>query len=149
MQHNEGVMLVDEIILISFTSEVVLKIFAEGMGPQLYFIGPEWKWNLFDFFIVLLSLLPVGAGQVKLLRLIRLMRIAKVFRKIPQLQLIIMGLYGGMESILYIFVLLFMTFYMFAIAGLLFFKTNDPWHFRSLEIALLTLLQIATLDVRN
>lgn len=147
MQTIPAIIACNQIVLYSFVAEIVLKIMSEGMGPQLYFIGSDWRWNLFDFFIVLVSLLPVGASQVKILRLIRLLRVAKVFRKIPQLQVIIMGLYGGLESIMYIFVLMFLTFYMFAIAGIIFFRQNDPWHFHSIEISMLTLLRVATLDV--
>lgn len=142
------VRILDSLVLYSFCCEVGVKLFAEGKAPLLYFIGPDWKWNIFDFTIVLFSLpiVPVATSQIKLLRLIRLMRLAKVFRKIPQLQMIIMGLAGGMESIAYIFVLLFLIFYMFAIAGMIFFRDNNPWHWRSLEVSMMTLLRIATLD---
>mmetsp|Transcript_103837 Transcript_103837/g.298925 ORF Transcript_103837/g.298925 Transcript_103837/m.298925 type:complete len:228 (+) Transcript_103837:348-1031(+) len=97
---------VDIVILIIFSLEVILKIFAEGAKPWRY-------W-------------------VKLLRLMRLMRIAKIVRKVPQLQMIVMGLIGGMKSIGYIVLLLFLVFYLFAIAGIMWFRENDPWHFRSL-----------------
>mmetsp|Transcript_103834 Transcript_103834/g.298919 ORF Transcript_103834/g.298919 Transcript_103834/m.298919 type:complete len:264 (+) Transcript_103834:348-1139(+) len=133
---------VDIVILIIFSLEVILKIFAEGAKPWRYWVGPEWNWNNFDFFIVILSLPdgPMtmissgegGGSQVKLLRLMRLMRIAKIVRKVPQLQMIVMGLIGGMKSIGYIVLLLFLVFYLFAIAGIMWFRENDPWHFRSL-----------------
>lgn len=150
-QYNStpSVNMTNNVILISFTLEVVLKIFGEGMEPYLYFIGKEWKWNVFDFFIVFFSIpfLPFASGQVKLLRLIRLMRLAKVFRKVPQLQMIIMGLVGGLKSIVYIVILMFLVFYLYAIVGVLFFRTNDPWTFHSIEITMLNLLRVATLDV--
>jgi voltage-gated sodium channel len=149
LETNVGVNIVDSIVLWSFTGELVLKIFAEGKGPQFFFVGDEWKWNLFDFAIVLFSLpniVPVDGSSVKLLRLVRLMRLAKVFRKIPQLQMIIGGLAGGMSSIIYIVILMLLCFYIFAIAGILFLKQNDPWHWRSIEICFMSLLRIATLD---
>jgi voltage-gated sodium channel len=145
---NEYVVLIDTIVLYSFSLEVILKLIAEGTSPHHYFVGSEWRWNWFDFLIVLFSLpfFPIGGGQVKLLRLVRLMRLAKVFRKVPQLQMIMMGLIGGLKSIVYIVILLLITFYLFAIAGIIFFRDNDPWHFKSVEIAMLTLLRVATLD---
>lgn len=138
----------DVIILYSFTLEVALKILGEGMGPYYYFIGPEWAWNNFDFLIVVFSLpfIPFAAGQIKLLRLIRLMRLAKAFRKIPQLQMILMGLIGGLKSIVYIVILMFLVFYLYACAGIIFFRDNDPFHFKSIEVSMLTLLGVATLD---
>ena len=139
---------IDLFILIMFTLEVFLKIFGEGMGPYLYWFGPEWAWNNFDFTIVLLSMpfIPFEGGQLKLLRLIRLMRLAKAFRKIPQLQMIMMGLVGGLKSIVYIVILMLLIFYLYACAGIIFFKANDPFHFKSVEVSMMTLLGVATLD---
>jgi voltage-gated sodium channel len=145
-QNNRHVMIVDDFVLYSFCCEVILKVLSEGASPQLYITGPEWKWNVFDFSIVLVSLLPIGAGRVKLLRLVRLLRLAKVFRRIPRLRMIIEGLIGGLESMMYIFLLMFLTFYMFSVAGMIFFGNNDPFHFHSVEISMLTMLRIATLD---
>ncbi|CAM9120522.1 unnamed protein product, partial [Ectocarpus fasciculatus] len=145
---HPALLIMDEIILYVFTLEVVVKVVGEGMQPQLYFVGANWKWNMFDFTIVFLSLpiIPAMNGNIAFLRLIRLLRLAKVFRKVPQLQMIIMGLVGGMKSIVYIVVLLFLVFYLYAIIGIFFFRANDPWHFRSVEISLLTLLGVATLE---
>ena len=148
LEKLDWVIYMDTIVLYSFTSEVVLKIFGEGTSPVKYFIGREWAWNIFDFLIVIFSLpiLPVSGGSVKLLRLIRLMRLAKVFRKIPKLQLIIMGIIGGFKSVTYIIVLMLLIFYLFSVAGIIFFYKNDQFHFHSVEVAMLTMLRIATLD---
>ena len=103
-----------------FIVECTLKILAEGFGPWRYFVGPEWKWNNFDFIIVALCLPKVNFDYfpVALLRLARLMRIAKIIRKVPQLQMIVMGLVGGLKSIGYIFILLFLVFYLYSIMGI-------------------------------
>lgn len=147
-EEDQTILWLDLIILYSFTLEVALKILGEGMGPYYYFVGPEWAWNNFDFLIVVFSLpfIPFAAGQIKLLRLIRLMRLAKAFRKIPQLQMILMGLIGGLKSIIYIVILMVLIFYLYACAGIIFFRDNDPFHFKSIEVSMLTLLGVATLD---
>lgn len=147
-ESNPVLNMMDTIILAVFTFEILVKVVAEGMQPELYFIGPSWKWNLFDFIIVLFSLplIPGMDGNVSFLRLIRLLRLGKVFRKVPQLQMIMMGLVGGMKSIFYIVVLLFLVFYLYAIVGIFFFRMNDPWHFRSVEISLLTMLSVASFE---
>ena len=46
----------------------------------------------------------------------------------------------------YIALLVFLVFYLFAILGFIFFRRNDPMHFRSLPVALLTLFRCATLE---
>jgi len=147
-EDNKVIADIDTMILIAFTLECSLKILGEGMAPLNYFIGPEYAWNIFDFSIVTLSMpfIPFEGGQLKLLRLIRLMRLAKAFRKVPQLQMIMMGLIGGLKSIVYIVILMLLIFYLYACAGILFFKGNDPFHFKSVEVSMLTLLGVATLD---
>jgi len=123
---------IDDFILIVFSVECLAKMFAEGMAPWRYWVGKEWKWNNFDLIIVVACIpyIPVAelVGNVAFLRLLRLARLAKVFRKIPQLQMIVMGLVGGMKSIGYIVLLLFLVFYLYAIAGMMIFRDNDPFH---------------------
>ena len=61
----------DNFVIYSFLMEAVFKILSEGAGPHLYFIGPEGMWNVVDFAIVIVSLLPQGLSQVRVLRIIR------------------------------------------------------------------------------
>ena len=111
MDQNPIVNTIDTIILGVFSFEVVCKIIMEGFAPWRYFIGQEWRWNNFDFIIVILCMpfIPVGGSSVSFLRMLRLMRVAKLVRKVPQLQMIVMGLIGGMKSIAYILLLLFLV----------------------------------------
>lgn len=143
----QAIKILDSIVFFIFLLEVIFKIMSEGMQPLEYFIGTEWHWNCFDFFVVVMTMpfVPVQNNQVAFLRLIRLMRLAKVFRKVPQLRMIISGLIGGMKSIVYIMVLLLLVLYLYAIAGIFFFGTNDPWHFNSIAYSLTTLFVMATL----
>jgi len=141
--------MIDLIILISFSLEIVLKMIGEGFKPWNFFTNREWKWNWFDFMIVFFSLpfLPFGGGgQLKLLRLIRLMRLTKVFKRIPQLNMIMRGLLDSLNFVSYIVLLWFLVIYLYAITGLLLFEKNDPWHYRSLEYAFITLFQITVMD---
>lgn len=139
----------DNVILAVFTFEVVAKVVAEGWAPWRYWCGPEYKWNNFDFVIVLLSFpnpFLAGGGFVKLLRLVRLARLAKLIKKIPQLQMIVMGLIGGFKSIGYIMFLLFIVLYLFGIIGMMLFGMNDPFHFGSLGDSIITLFRASTLE---
>jgi len=139
---------VDALVFISFLTELCLKILSEGLAPQLFFLNSEWRWNWFDTIIVLFSFpqLPIGSGSIKLLRLVRLARIGKLLRKFPSLLMIFKGLIGGLKSCIYIVILMVLLLYMFAVAGVLFFRENDPFHFQTIEVSFVTLLRIATLD---
>jgi len=79
-----------------------------------------------------------------LLRLLRLLRVLKLVNKLPQLQIIVTALIMGVGSIGYIGVILVIFFYFFAIIGMILFQKNDPWHFGSLHMTMLTLFRCAT-----
>lgn len=145
---------IDRVILVAFFLEAFIKIHSEGAAPWRYFCGKERAWNNFDFLILLFSMPMVasalpgagGEGNIKLLRLMRLARVAKLVRQVPQLQMIVMGLIGGIKSIGYIVLLLFLVHYFYAVIGVMLFRKNDPWHFRSLPFAMLTLFRCSTLE---
>lgn len=146
---------IDTFVFWTFVAEVMIKVVANGAAPHNYFVGPEWKWNVFDFAIVMLSVPEVaglifggsgGGGNLMILRLFRLARLLKLVGKIKKLQSIVMGLVAGIKAAGYIAILLFLVFYIFAIAGILAFGRNDPFHFRSIPIALLSLFRAATME---
>ena len=145
MDGNLGLLVMDWSVQILFTFECIFKIFAEGRRPLVYWLGPERSWNNFDFWLVLVCWLPVG-GNVAFLRLLRLMRLLKLVGKVKQLQVIVMGLIKGLSSVSYIMVLMLLIFYLFAVMGVGSFRRNDPFHFGSLGIAMLTLFRCATLE---
>jgi len=105
----------------------------------------------FDFAIVACSWLPFfldagGLNALKLLRLLRLFRILRLIKFLPQLAVIVDSLIAAMESIGFIALILAVTFYMFAILGLLLFSENDPFHFGVLHRAMLTLFRMCTFE---
>ena len=57
------------------------------------------------------------------------------------------GFSGGMQSIFYIFGLLIIVVYLYAIICITYVGGNDPWHFGSIELAVITLFRIAILDL--
>ena len=134
------------LVTISFTVEAFLKISAEGMKPWRYFTNKEWKWNWFDFTIIVTSYLE-NILNVKFLRMVRLVRLTKLIKHVPQLNMIIKGLLGSMRFLLYIVSLFFLILYMYAVFGVVLFAANDPWHYRSINLAIATLLQVTVLDV--
>merc|ERR1719262_387041 len=70
----------------------------------------------------------------------------KLVKQIPQLQMIIMGLFGGFRSIGYIMMLMSLIFYLYACAAIIFFGKNDPFHFGTLPVAFNTLFRMSTLE---
>lgn len=87
-----------------------------------------------------------GGGYAQILRLVRLARMGKLIRKIPPLQRIINGIAGGMTSIGYILILMFIVFYLYAIVGFYLFGQTDPFYFSDIPTTMLILYRIATLE---
>lgn len=140
---------VELFILAAFCLEIVMKMIAEGWTPWTYFTNSEWKWNWLDFTVVMFSLpMPYGRQQdLKMLRLLRLLRFSRMVNEIPNLKLIISGLISSLNFVSYIVLLWFMVIYIYAILGIEIFGANDPFHFRSIEIAVVTLFQVTVMDV--
>jgi voltage-gated sodium channel len=139
----------DSIILGIFCLELLLKGVAEEFRPLNYF---DSNWNKFDFVVVAGSLVSsfsdggVPTGLLTMLRLLRLLRVLKLVKSLPQLQVIVTALIMGLNSIGYIAIILFMFFYMFGILGMFLFEDNDPWHFGTLHITLISLFRCSTLE---
>lgn len=150
MEDNLIVESVDKVIVYSFSVEIIFKIMSEGLQPQWFLLSRQDRyWNVFDTVVIVacLPFVPIGAKQIAVLRLLRLARLGKLFKRIPQLQMIMSGLFTGMKSIFYILVLEVLICYVYAVAGILFFRnTNGAYHFRSIEVAFLSILSILTYD---
>jgi voltage-gated sodium channel len=149
MDTNFYIGILDWAILGIFTVEIVVKILMEGFRPWMFLVGRDWAWNNFDTAIVMLSF-PFwgleGGSSIALLRLVRLARLGKLIKKIPALQMIVQGLMGGLSSITYIMILLFLVFYLYGVVGFYLFSANDPFHFGTLMLSMLTLFRCATLE---
>lgn len=142
-----GLAVTNYVITIIFTIEIIVKMLQKFPASWEFFSDElEWRWNIFDFVIVVLCWIPGMGSSAALLRIMRLLRILKLLKVIEPLQIILTGLARGMKSIMYIGVLLFLIFYLFGIMGIMLFRVNDPWHFGSLHIAFLTLFRAATLE---
>ncbi len=142
-QYHGLLTVLDKGILAIFVLEVVVKMGAEGSRPWRYFQDP---WNIFDFFIVAVALLPFDAEGVAVLRLARLLRVLKLVRALPNLQLLVTALLKSIPSMGYVSLLLGLLFYLYGVAATHLFGANDPVHFGRLELSLLTLFRVVTLE---
>lgn len=142
-QHHTLLHVGDQIILWIFVVEIVVKMAAEGNKPWRYFLDP---WNVFDFIIVAACFLPFEGNAVTVLRLLRLLRVLKLVKALPKLQILVGALLKSIPSMVYVSVLLFLLFYVYAVAAVFLFGENDPLHFRNLEMAMLSLFRVVTLE---
>lgn len=133
----------NQFILAVFIIEAALKITAVAPRLKLYFGN---GWNLFDFSVVVLSLLPATGEYAMIARLARLLRVARLISTIPELRLIVNTLVRSIPSMGHVLLLMSVIFYIYAVAGYHLFHEHDPTHWNNLGLSLLTLFRVVTLE---
>jgi voltage-gated sodium channel len=141
--HGTVLRALDYIVLGIFIVEVLLKLTANYPRPWTYFRD---GWNVFDFIIVVLCLLPMDSQFAVVLRLGRALRLLRLVSALPKLQLLVGALVKSFSSMGYVTLLLGLMFYIYAIVGVHLFGGHDKAHFGSLSLAFFTLFQTITLD---
>ena len=79
-RHGDLLQALDAAVLAIFVLEIALKIAAHGRRPFAYF---REGWNVFDFTIVALCLLPFGGPFGAVLRLVRILRLLRLITARP------------------------------------------------------------------
>ena len=130
---------IDTACLAIFVVEIVLKLIAFGWR---FFRDP---WNVFDFLVVGVALVPAGAG-LEVLRALRVLRVLRLISQLPQLRKVVGALLAAVPGILSTGALLALIFYVSAVMATTFFRETMPEYFGNLGSSLFTLFQIATLS---
>lgn len=143
-KHHRLLVFLDNLVVYSFTFEIILKMLALGKRPWDFFRDP---WNVFDFVIVAVCLFPFADTHfVAVLRIFRVLRILRMITFFPKLRLLIGALLKSIPSMGYVVLLLFILFYVYAILGIFMFGGADPTHFGDLHHAMVTLFKVLTLE---
>ena len=143
---GHALLLIQEAILWVFVAEAAIKIGAHGSKPWLYFKNP---WNVFDFTIIAICFLPIGAQFAMVFRMARLLRTLRLFTALPRLQVLVNALLKSIPSLGYVGVLLLLHFYIYAVMGTFLFQHNDPVRFGNLHSSMMTLFEVLTLEGWN
>lgn len=130
---------IDLVILVLFVIEILVKIYAFRLD---FFKSP---WNIFDSVVVLVSILP-AAGSFAVFRALRILRTLRLLKNIPKLKIIIESLLHAVPSIGWIFVLLGIVYFVYAVIGTNLFGPDYPEFFGSLPASFFSLFQIMTLE---
>lgn len=131
--------LLDRIALAIFIGEILLKLFAYRLG---YFRS---AWNLFDFAVVALSLIPAGQG-VTVLRALRILRTLRLLSVLPSMRVVVQGLLSAIPAMGSVLALLALVFYVFAVMATKLFGGAFPVWFGSIGASLYSLFQVMTLE---
>ncbi len=142
-EHGSVLHVLDRVILAIFVAEIAVKMVALGSKPWRFFADP---WNVFDFLVVAACFMPLDATYVTVLRLARLLRVLRLVRAVPRLQVLVGALLRSIPSMGYVGLLLGLLFYAYGVAATFLFSGNDPIHFGSLQMSMLSLFRAVTLE---
>mgnify|MGYP006424808295 CR=1 FL=1 len=135
----------DYFLILFFIAEITIKILSEKKAKDFFADG----WNIFDFTIVALSILPFEQTMgIAIARIFRILRVVRLFSGLPSLRKIMTALGDSINPILSIILLLVIIFYIYAVIGVHLFGhssfTRDLWH--DVPTAALTLFRVLTFE---
>jgi len=142
-RYGEWMDLGNQVVLAAFILEALLKMVAVAPPIDRYFRD---GWNVFDFSVIALSLVPVTGEYAMIARLARLLRVLRLISTIQELRLIVSTLVRSIPSMGHVMLLMSIIFYIYAITGYQLFHEHDPAHWGNLGLSLLSLFQVVTLE---
>jgi voltage-gated sodium channel len=132
----------DHILLGIFVVEVLIRLIVTGRG---FFRDP---WNVFDFIVITLSLMP-QTGPLSVLRALRILRVLRLVSAVPTLRRVVGGLIQSMPGIGAIAFLLTLVYYCFAVMATNLFGGDHPDAFGTIGTSAYTLFTVMTLEGWN
>lgn len=130
---------VDRIALAIFVVELVLRITAHGWR---FFRDP---WNVFDFIIVGIAVVP-ASGAFSVLRTLRILRVLRLVALVPSMRGVVEALLSAVPGMASIAALLGLMIYVAAVMATQLFGDGVPDRFGDLGTSLFTLFQVMTTD---
>lgn len=138
-RHGPLILWLDRACLAIFVAELVLKLVAKGL--RFFRSG----WNIFDFAIVSIALIPAGQG-LSVLRALRVLRVLRVISVAPRLRRVVEGFVTALPGMGSVFLLMALIFYIGAVMATKLFSAGFPQWFGDLGNSAYTLFQIMTLE---
>lgn len=125
--------------LVVFIVEIILRLFVN----RLFFFRDGW--NLFDFLIIIISLIP-DSGVFSVFRILRVIRVLRLLSVIPKMRLISQTLISSLSPMFGVGILLIILFYIYAIISTHLYGETFPEWFGTIGNSFYTLFQIMTFD---
>jgi len=109
-----------------FVVEIIVKWIALGWD---FWVGPEYRWNIFDLVIILISVVDAILDRVaeekqanlrlfrsiRLARALRTFRVFRIFRHVTALRTLVLSIVSPMGSLFWTLMLLLILFYSFGV----------------------------------
>ncbi len=131
--------LLDRVILGVFVLEILIKMTVYRLR---FFRDP---WNVFDFIVVGIGLVPATHG-LSVLRALRIIRVFRLVSVVPSMRSVVQALLQAIPGMASIVMLLGLVYYVFAVMATMLFGGAFPDWFGSIGASMYSLFQIMTLE---
>ena len=140
MERMGGVLIaLDRAFLAVFVVEIALRLWVHRLA---FFRDP---WNVFDFTIVAIALVP-SSGPFAVLRALRVLRVLRLISTVQSLKRVVGALVEALPGMGSIIVLMALVFYVFSVMAAKLFGASFPEWFGGLGASAYSLFQIMTLE---
>lgn len=129
----------DNACLVIFCAELSLKLIA--LRLDFFKSG----WNIFDFVVVGIALIP-AAGELSVLRSLRVLRLMRLATALPSMRRVVSGMFKSIPGAASVAGVLLVMYYVAAVMGTNFFSQTNPEFFGDLGTTLFTLFKMMTLE---
>ena len=129
----------DRTILAVFVIELVAKMVAY----RARFVRDPW--NIFDFIVVGIALIPTSEG-LAVLRALRILRVLRLISTVPSLRRVVGALLQAIPGMSSVVLLLSVIYFVFSVMATKLFGASFPEWFGTIGASAYTLFQIMTLE---
>jgi voltage-gated sodium channel len=129
----------DQRVLVVFVLEILGKLFYRNW--RFFLDG----WNVFDFIIVGIALVP-ATGGFAVLRSLRILRVLRLLSVVPSMRRVVQALLTAIPGIGSVSLLILLIFYVGAVISTKVFGSDFSEWFGTIGASMYTLFQIMTLE---
>lgn len=126
-----------------FLVELAIRIASYWPRPLAFFRS---GWNVFDFVVIMAVFIPGIRENSTLLRLLRLLRVVRIVRLLPDLRVLLLGIWRSVPPLASIGAVTAMILFVYGMVGWIWFGDELPDEWGNIGRAMLTLFVMLTLE---
>ncbi|HEY6113311.1 MAG TPA: ion transporter [Gaiellaceae bacterium] len=134
---------INGICLAIFVVELLIRMASYWPRPRGFFRS---GWNIFDFVVILAVFVPGIRENSTLLRLLRLLRVVRIVRLLPDLRVLLLGVWRSVPPLASIGAVTAMILFVYGMVGWIWFGDELPAQWGDIGRAMLTLFVMLTLE---
>jgi voltage-gated sodium channel len=135
--------LINGICLAIFIVELLIRMASYWPRPLAFFRS---GWNVFDFVVILAVFVPGIRQNSTLLRLLRLLRVVRIVRVLPDLRVLLLGVWRSVPPLASIGAVTAMILFVYGMVGWIWFGDELPEQWGNIGRAMLALFVMLTLE---